>query len=323
MVETSHVLTLRFGTEDLLRTRFAAAPAPLMELGLACATLQGHDPLFDRWRRGLTGRLPRATGPMFELVPRTGAGPLFLDPVTVGLRDGLAAVRSAPRAFVHAELDRCVDAVTPWLRALHEDEAAAWSALEVAVRTAFDALLGRHWRRIEAAYRAELALRSRTWAAEGLRGALAGIYPGSRWRGAALEIPVPSALDIDLADRGLTLLPCLMWPGRPLVGGHPDGSVLLIYPAATPLPLAGGDLVDDSLSALLGTTRAGLLGLTAAPRTTTELAREAGVSAASASLHTKVLRAAGLITTVRDGKAVLHSLTPLGEALLAIDGVPG
>ncbi|MFG2311523.1 winged helix-turn-helix domain-containing protein [Streptomyces sp. NPDC048566] len=46
------------------------------------------------------------------------------------------------------------------------------------------------------------------------------------------------------------------------------------------------------------------------------LADRAGVSAATASEHAGVLRAAGLITTVRDGSRVVHALTPLGEALL-------
>jgi DNA-binding MarR family transcriptional regulator len=49
---------------------------------------------------------------------------------------------------------------------------------------------------------------------------------------------------------------------------------------------------------------------------TTELASELGVSAATVSGHTKTLREAGLIVTTRAGKAVLHSLTPLGGKLL-------
>lgn len=43
---------------------------------------------------------------------------------------------------------------------------------------------------------------------------------------------------------------------------------------------------------------------------------ELGVSAATVSGHTKTLRRAGLIVTTRAGKAVLHSLTPLGGRLL-------
>jgi DNA-binding transcriptional ArsR family regulator len=60
-----------------------------------------------------------------------------------------------------------------------------------------------------------------------------------------------------------------------------------------------------------------VLRLTCRERTTGELARELGVSAATVSAHTRTLRGAGLIVTARAGKAVLHSCTPLGDRLLA------
>ncbi len=316
------MLQLRFGAEDLLGTRFAARPAPLMELGLACATLQRRDSLFDGWRRRTVSRVAREAGPMFELVPSSGAGPLFLDPITEGFDAGVEAVRSSSREFVQAELERSVRTVTPWIRALEASDAEAWQVLVRALRSAFDSVLRSTWPQIEASYRAEVALRSRIWAQHGLGIALAGLHPGSTWAGATLQIPVPSALSIDLAGRGLTLLPSTVWCGRPLVGEHPDGSVLLVYAAATPLPLAAGSVDGDSLAALLGATRAEVLAHTAVPSTTGELARAIGVSSATASVHAKVLRGAGLITTLRDGKAVLHSLTPLGEELLQIGSQP-
>ncbi len=55
------------------------------------------------------------------------------------------------------------------------------------------------------------------------------------------------------------------------------------------------------------------------PATTTETADRVGISLPSASQHTSVLRNAGLITTTRTGTAVLHTLTPLGTALLQGD----
>lgn len=48
-------------------------------------------------------------------------------------------------------------------------------------------------------------------------------------------------------------------------------------------------------------------------RTTTELARRIGVSNATASAHASALRAAGLLTTTRTGRAVHHRRTALGE----------
>jgi DNA-binding transcriptional ArsR family regulator len=54
----------------------------------------------------------------------------------------------------------------------------------------------------------------------------------------------------------------------------------------------------------------------AAPRGTVELAAVVGISPASASEHAKVLREVYLIETLRDGRAVRHSLTVLGRTML-------
>jgi DNA-binding transcriptional ArsR family regulator len=82
--------------------------------------------------------------------------------------------------------------------------------------------------------------------------------------------------------------------------------------------LAGGGAV----AALLGQTRAAVLAGTADGTSTTELARRAGVSLAAASQHATVLRDAGLISTHWHGRAVRHTLTPLGAALLTAGSAP-
>jgi DNA-binding MarR family transcriptional regulator len=100
-----------------------------------------------------------------------------------------------------------------------------------------------------------------------------------------------------------------------LVAGRRRGPVTIVYPAMTPLPLVD-EAASDALAGLLGHTRAAVLRLALTERTTTQLASELGVSAATVSGHTKALRAAGLIATARSGRAVLHSVTPLGGRLL-------
>lgn len=77
------VLRVHFTTDDLLRTRFAAAPAPLMELGLAVAALQRRDLVFDGWRRRAAARLPGPARMLFELVP------FFRKPDAVPVRWGI------------------------------------------------------------------------------------------------------------------------------------------------------------------------------------------------------------------------------------------
>jgi DNA-binding transcriptional ArsR family regulator len=72
--------------------------------------------------------------------------------------------------------------------------------------------------------------------------------------------------------------------------------------------------VDD----LLGRTRAAVLRAVADGRgcSTTQLARRLNLAPATASHHTTVLRNARLITTRREGKVVIHTITGLGLAVL-------
>ncbi|MFJ4869744.1 hypothetical protein [Streptomyces sp. NPDC088757] len=73
---------------------------------------------------------------------------------------------------------------------------------------------------------------------------------------------------------------------------------------------------DQALEELLGRTRAAILEAAADGRGTTEPACRLGISPATVSQRTAVLRNAGLLATRREGKAVLHTVTPLGTALL-------
>jgi DNA-binding transcriptional ArsR family regulator len=316
--EGKPMLRVPFTAEDLLRTRFAAEPAPLLELSLAVSVLQRHDALFERWRRRGRAALPRAAGPMLQLIPSSGTGPLFLDPVSEGVEDGLDTVLSTPQPVVERELDRVFASggASPFVKALRGRDRHAWGCLDTAIRVSYRALLSEQWPRVQAGFRAEVSLRASLFAEQGVRAVLTSIYPGTSWDGSVLQIPVESRLRLDLRGRGVILMPSVMWRGRPLFTHDPGGSLMIVYAAATPLPLVTGDLGGSSLAALIGTTRATMLALAATRPTTTELARQAEVSAASASGHTKVLRECGLITTRRDGKAVRHALTGLGEQLL-------
>ncbi len=314
------MLRVHLTANDLLRTRFASRPAPLPELVMALATLQRRDVLFDSWRSELGGRLPRVARSLFELVPPTAAGPEFLDPVSDGLDDGLDTVLSAPTPFVRRELRRICSAnrpITPWLRALHERDADAWRQLAAAVRAGHDTVLPGSWPRVQQSFYADVAWRSRLIAEQGLHAMLAGLHPSARWTGSTLEFDVGSHFVARPSGRGMTLLPSAFWTGRPLIGTHPNGSVLVVYPSLTPLPLIDGPPGEDPLADLLGSTRAAVLTQAVAGHTTGQLARELGISAASVSKHTGTLRRAGLLVSHRFGKTVVHTATPLADRLIS------
>ncbi|MFK8906832.1 helix-turn-helix domain-containing protein [Streptomyces sp. YS-3] len=312
------MLRLRFTAEDLLRVTFADEPAPLMELGLAMAMLQqAMVPEFSRWQRRTREALPREAKALFGLVPPTARGPMFLDPLSKGLEDGLDLVLATPVTRLRAELGRLCPThrpVTPWIKDLAARDRKAWQSLEHAMRAAHSALIDEPWSRIEAAFQAERAWRTRLLARDGIRTTLAGLAAGGRWEGTTLVFPRPEHIDAVLSGHGIVLLPSVLW-SRPLVALHEDAPSILIYPAVTPLPLLEAAPADP-LGVLLGRTRAAILDLLPREHSTSDIAKDLGISKSSASEHTKALRDARLIVTQREGKTVWHSCTPLGLELL-------
>jgi DNA-binding transcriptional ArsR family regulator len=315
------MLRVHLTAEDLLGTRFASRPAPLAEISFAVAMLQRRDPVFGAWRRSAAAQLPLAARPLLDLIPASATGSLFLDPITAGLADGLELVQTAPASFVAEELRRAVAtrSPAPWLRLLAARDRETWRDLDLALRLAHRHLIEDAWWQVLSGFRSELAWRSRLIAELGVKAALSTLHPSITWNGTVMQIEAPEELDVHPRDAGVTLLPSALWTGRPLIGEHPDGSTVIVYPAITPLPLID-EATKDPLAELLGHTRAAVLQLALKERTTTELAHDLGISAATVSSHTKALRGAGLIVTARAGKAVLHSVTPLGGRLLESAG---
>lgn len=136
-----------------------------------------------------------------------------------------------------------------------------------------------------------------------------------RWRAPVLEADYPVDRELRLDGRGLLLQPSFFCRGTPVVYRDPVLPPVLVYPVTHP----GAPAVAEPgpwLGRLVGHTRSTVLRSIGNGCTTSELARRTGVSLASASQHASVLREAGLVRTLRHGSSVLHTLTPLGAALL-------
>ncbi|WP_435241355.1 ArsR/SmtB family transcription factor [Streptomyces cucumeris] len=312
---------------DVARVRFAPRPAPLQELNVALSMMCRTDGelLFGHWRRRALRSLPASVGPLGELVPAATA-PSFLDVFSDSLDEGLETVRATPRELVRSELER-VYAAHPrrapgWLHELHRGGAGAWHLLRRAQHTAFETLVRPVWPQVQDLHRAEFSRHALTVAEHGVGTALTALVGGARWCGSGWEIDAPVERDITLAGRGLVLLPTFHWTGGPLLSDLPGSPVALTYPAGPGVPLVpfadGAD--GDPLAAVLGRTRVEMLLLLAQEHTTSGLARRLRVSNATVSAHAAALRGAGLITTVRAGRAVLHQRTALGALLTRRDG---
>jgi DNA-binding transcriptional ArsR family regulator len=320
------VLRIELSADDLARIRFAAQPAPLVELKLALMMLRRADSaaLFGRWRHDLRRRLPGSTRPLWDLLNPYG-GPAFLDPVDADLAAGLEVVRSAPSDFVRGgiELIWADRGATPpqWLRDLAENDATARQLIQRGLRDAYDTVLRPSWPQVRSRHQAEYLRYALTAAEHGVAAALTSLCPGSRLVDGVWELDTRRDRRVVPAGQGLTLLPTFHWTGAPLFGAVHGAPTLLVYPAGpgiphTPAPVALA-AEHDALAPVLGPTRARALRLLADPLTTTELAHHLGISAGTASTHATALRDAGLIATVREGRAVHHSRTLLGTALQA------
>ncbi|MFD8596641.1 ArsR/SmtB family transcription factor [Kitasatospora sp. NPDC059646] len=315
------MLRIHFTPDDFARVRLAPRPAPLQELNTALAMVcrRDGDLLHGAWRRRTLRTLPKAVEPLADLVP-AGRAPSFLDVVADSLPDALEQVRATPAEVLRAELERvhagARTAPPAWIQELRRGDAGARQLLHRAQRAAFEALLGPVWGQVQDLHHAEFVRRAVQLAEAGAGPLLAGLLPGARLDGGTWELP-GRAREIRLGGRGLLLLPSFHWTGGPLLSDLPDRPVVLTYPAGPGFPLgpAGGD-GPQALARVIGATRTDLLHLLADDRTTTELARLLRVSAATVSAHTAALRGAGLISTTRAGKAVLHHRTALGGLLL-------
>ncbi|MEV3988404.1 ArsR family transcriptional regulator [Streptomyces sp. NPDC049837] len=317
------MIRIRFTAADFAGVRFAPRPAPLQELNAALMkmTVPGDELLFGRWRQRLLRALPMAVRPLADLVPAREA-PRFLDVFSDTLGDGLDTVRASRPELVRTEIERVYagTAIRPpaWVRDLHRGDAGAWQVLRRAQQAAFETALRPVWPLVGDLHQAEFTRHALTVAEHGVGAALAGLVPGARLKEGVWEFGAEGDRVIELGGRGLVLVPTFHWTGQPLIADLPGRPLFLTYAAGPGVPLtpAGPVGTAEALAGVLGRTRVDALLLLAEEHTTSGLARRLGVSTATASAHAAALRAAGLITTVRAGRAVLHRRTELGGLLL-------
>ncbi|MGW1199000.1 ArsR/SmtB family transcription factor [Streptomyces sp. NPDC002536] len=317
------MLRVHFTGLDLARLRLAGDPDVLWETVLSLHRLRDKqgESIYGDWRSETRARLNGETRLLAPLVPSRGYFPDFLTPPEAldGLESGIAALRATPADRVHEELSRLstVRTLPAWIRSLGEGDARAFGKLIGALHTYHEAAIAPYWAHIQARIEADRAVRGRALLDGGADALLSSLPPTMRWRAPVLEADYPVDRDLYLNGRGLLLVPSFFCRRTPVALQNPDLTPVLVYPARhMSEPSQCVQSPPRSLGKLVGHTRSAVLGSIGGGCTTSELARRVGVSAASASQHAGVLREAGLVLTLRHGSAVLHTLTPLGAALL-------
>jgi DNA-binding transcriptional ArsR family regulator len=291
------VQQIHFTIDDLARTRVVTAQNPTLESLLALGLLQrgGGGPFFARWRQDIRRRY----GPRLDdLIKQT------------------ASVKLTP-ALLFGDV-RSIDGSGAPLDAALPLEAAD------ALREFYRGALLPHWSSITWLLGLDRDVRNRVIANGGVEQLLLSLDPRMRWSSPTLRTAGPGDSEIRLPGRGLLLVPSLFLAERPAMfidSQHRDVPPVLVYPTPFDVPAAStlwrrirSD--NEALHALIGRTRAAMMRALEGGSNTSDLGRAVGISAPAASQHTAVLRKAGLITTRRQQKSVLHTLTPLGTALL-------
>jgi DNA-binding transcriptional ArsR family regulator len=253
--------------------------------------------------RGLPLGLPLA------LMRPDGYIPDFLTPPPTGplaeIDEELALVRSTPREQVDLELSQMEDPpAVPSVDDLVDTLAAYWvQAVEP------------DWPRVRSFLQGDVQYRARILAEAGPAELFSTLHPRTRWHGDRLTVEA-CAGDVDLAGRGLLLVPsAFLWDKPKMIINEPWQPTLL-YPAR-----GIGTLWDEpedscALDNLLGANRAAVLDACGAPRSTTDIARRLGLSPGGVSQHLKVLREAGLVRAERVGREVLYVRSEAADALL-------
>ncbi|MEV4344738.1 winged helix-turn-helix domain-containing protein [Actinoplanes sp. NPDC049596] len=315
------MLRIVFTPEDVGRVRIAGEPDPFWETIFSVWRLRrpGPELVYGRWREHALQASRRDDLELLLPLVRGAYYPDFLTPSegARGLPAGLEAVRSTPATRLREEMRELVRTGGPtpsWMARLADGDQDTLGRLAGALQSQYESAVAPFWDQARAQIEAERSRRARVLLDQGAEGLLDSFRPQMRWEPPVLVADVPFEQTIRLDGRGLLLVPSYLSWGTPDVLRDTSLPPVLVYPIEHDLTMQAG---VKNLAALIGRTRTSLLESLGDPRTTSELARRIGVSAASVSQHTAVLRDARLITTSRAGKAVVHTLTPLGSALLA------
>ena len=314
-----------FGVEDLARLRLAISPAWELVHSLVALREPSLAALHVPWLRTLDGALGDIdVRSVIPLVPARGYSPDFLTPPPRGplgdIEDELATIRATPIREVRREMaifrrvHRAVKIAEPWLEHPRRELNRLCDTLEAF----WERALAPVWPRVRALLEADVAHRARQLTTGGPADLFDDLHQEIRWAGDRASVGIPFDGVEVLDGRGLLLMPSAFAWLRPWAITLAPWQPTVVYPARGVATLWEDEPpAPGGLSPVLGRTRASMLVALAAPVSTTELARRLSVTPGAISQHLTALRAAGLVTSRREGRSVLYVRTPTADALVA------
>ena len=168
------------------------------------------------------------------------------------------------------------------------------------------------WARRRAIMERDVHHRAGVIAVSGWRRVLDGMAPGVQWVGHdAIQFSTQSYADRHIGSDGLIFVPHTGLSGQWTC--ESPSRIAFVYPAKG--AMAGYTPADGGVARLLGQGRARIVAEVRMPATPSQLAAVLGVSLGTVSAHLAALRAAGVVTTRRSGRAVYYELTAVGDDL--------
>ncbi|MFD5758953.1 ArsR/SmtB family transcription factor [Streptomyces sp. NPDC127044] len=312
----------QINADTLARTRFVLSP--LAETFAAVKLLHAGTAAHPGERTWLDAHLPaykrRLSGdPVTALLIRSGLGRNwiadFLTPTPRGeahFEEEVARVREASAADARAHLT--VSLAGPLPAALHRDDLPERAA-DLLTHVWTEAVRP-YWDRRRRVLEADVVARTARLSQGGWAAALDALRPGTRWLGDnRLQVNLHEYPPREISGAELVFVPITPQRHGWVSWEEPD-RYAVVYPCSGVLADTGPEAVPESLGALLGPARAGVLVLLDSPMSTTQLVALTGQGLGSVGRHLKVLLDSRLVRRGRAGRSVLYSRTPAGEVLV-------
>jgi DNA-binding transcriptional ArsR family regulator len=325
--ESVSVLRLHLAPEDFGQIRFACSP--LWEAVLSYLALQspGSRPLQLPWV--IAARQTLRGVDLSPLDALLGPDPLhfpdFLTPTPTSplpeFATELELLRATPATVVRDEVLSLSQGCASPPANLHCFLEAPDHALMQLVGTLaryWDRALAMHWPQIQQLLEADILGHAQRLVFSGPEALFADLHPDVRYRDGVLEVGKRLPLcEMNLDGRGLLLVPVTFaWPDVYVIAEPPWPPALLYSPRGVANLWSGASPPPDALCHLVGEGRARVLSTLVIPRTTTEIARQLGLTAGAVSQHLARLQCAGVIAPRRSGRRVYYGLTARGGSLI-------
>lgn len=324
------VVLFRIDAADVSAIRFGVSPGHELCQAVRVLLTPAAHPLQWGWLRQVRDRVPRSAFDLLSTV--IGLEGYFPDFLTtsptwdMSPADEVDRLREVSPEVVRKDLAKMIDRSQGRRQAavvaLRDDPAGTRARLADAWAELWEAAIAPHWDQLHRLLRADIALRVRRVADSGLAAMVDSLHERVSWQPGGIAMTSRfHGEEIDCAGGGVVLVPSVLGPTCAVLTERPVHPTLF-YPAAGVTETWTAERADalTALAKLMGEGRARTLLCLDVARSTSEVAAECELAVSTASHHLGALRGTALIDSRRAGHQVLHTRTPLGDALAGAAG---